>query len=179
MNKLIDFTFFIRSISVAQVSLKDVRDNLELYIDLYGLEFLTILLGESLAAEFLQGLAEEEPLQKWVDLKNILVDEELKVSPIANYVFTHLLEDEITQNSGIGVVRTKGENSTEQNPTTKIIIAWNAMARMVCPMHRKIRAMGFPNYAHKNRETICKPLWSSCCLGSNQVLFPYRNRFGL
>lgn len=174
MDKVIDYTFFIRGLSVAQLSQIEVRENLDLYINLYGLEFLEILLGESLAKEFLIGLALPAPEQKFLDLKEVLVNDSLKVSPVANYVYVKLLEDEITQNSGIGVVRSEGENSYNENPTVKIVTAWNIMAEKVCPMHDKIKALNFPNYAHKNKRGICETYYSCC--GANRPLFPIRNR---
>lgn len=176
---LIDYTFFITSIFIAQKSQLEVRENIEMYIKQEEPLFLRKLLGKELANDFMQGISEPIPLQKWVDLKNILVDQNLKKSPIANYVYCSILTDEVTQNTGIGVVKTEGENSVKASPVKKIVDAWNNMVKMVCEIHKEIKETNeFPEYEHKDRNCICEDDSFYHC-GCRKAVFSYRNTLGI
>ena len=68
------------------ISSQIASSNLELllfFIDKYERRFLVSLLGRDCADEFYKEIERGELSGKWFDLKNKLVDETLKLSPIA------------------------------------------------------------------------------------------------
>ena len=174
---LIDLTYFRRGINVAQLSQPEVREVVESYVDMYEPYLLSVFLGQSLHNDLLQGLQAPVVDQKWLDLKEWLANSTLKTSPIANYVFSYLVYDEVTENTGIGIVSPQGENSTKATPVYKSVKAWNDMRLMLEHVHNKIRAniSKYPNYKHKNFTSI---LGGSCVCGGKE-LFPRRNTLGL
>jgi hypothetical protein len=51
------------------------------------------------------------------------------VSPIAGYVYYLWIRDQITTNTGSGVVKNKNENATGASPQWRMVDAWNQMAK--------------------------------------------------
>lgn len=51
------------------------------------------------------------------------------VSPIAGYVYYQWVRDQVTMNTGSGVVKNKNENADPANPSWKMADAWNQMAK--------------------------------------------------
>lgn len=124
---LIDATYFIGQLNIAQVDQETVRENLDVFITKYEAKFLTQLLGKTLYDAFLIGLDDPQPDQIWTDLKGMLVDDTLKVSPIANYVYYFYSEDNATQTTGVSEVLAKAENASYYTPIRKMMRAWNEM----------------------------------------------------
>lgn len=179
---LIDYTYFLRDLFIAQRSQQEVRDLIDSYISICQMELLVELLGNDLYEEFLTGLEQVPVDPKWVELKSLLVNETLKTSIIANYVFVRILEDEITQNTGIGVVKTEGENSRKASPVYKIVWAWNKMIDAVCEFDKKIResAFDYSNYKFLKSGSPCpKQKYTVCGCKSVDSFFKYRNTVGL
>lgn len=174
---LIDLTYFRRGINVAQLSQPEVREVVESYVDMYEPYLLSVFLGQSLYDDLLQGLQATVVEQRWLDLKEWLANSTLKASPIANYVFSHLVYDEVTENTGIGIVSPQGENGTKATPVYKSVKAWNDMRIMLEFVHQKIRAniSNYPNYKHKTWYSI---LGRTHGCGGKE-LFPRRNTLGL
>lgn len=50
------------------------------------------------------------------------------VSPIAGYVYYHWVRDQISVNTGAGVVQPNPENAQRANPSWRMVDAWNQMA---------------------------------------------------
>ncbi|HEY5588413.1 MAG TPA: hypothetical protein VIK86_05590 [Candidatus Paceibacterota bacterium] len=123
----IDPTYFVRGISIPnntgneQINLS-IDSNIDSFIAIYEPEFLTTLLGSVLYAEFIAGLAVVPIDAKWTNLKNQLLNTTLKTSPIANYVYFHLANNEIR----------KGQ--LNDNPTffnnERCCKAWDDMVKM-------------------------------------------------
>lgn len=57
-----------------------------------------------------------------------------KKSLIANYVYFHWMEDQISQTIGLGEAATKAENATMVSPAVKMVRAWNEMAGWIREM---------------------------------------------
>jgi hypothetical protein len=67
------------------------------------------------------------------------------VSPIAGYVYYLWQRDIITSMTGIGVVKSKGENSVTADPGWKMIDAWNQMALDVFKLWQYLEATWYAN----------------------------------
>ena len=126
---LIDSTYFIGEINIAQADQIEVRDNLDIFITKYQKRFLTLLLGETLYVEFMAGLKLDPIPAKWEALRDKLVDAETKESPIANYVYYWYIRDVTVQTVGVGQVKSKAENATIVSPAGKMVRAWNEMVQ--------------------------------------------------
>lgn len=92
------------------------------FIEKYEPEYLCKLLGEELYKDFLDNPEKDE----WVSLNDMLVIGE-RISPIANYVYFHLLRNSQSSVSLNGV-KADGENLV--SPQRKMVSAWNDMVRM-------------------------------------------------
>jgi len=122
MANLIDYTYFKTDISLP---LDEIRGQLTAYIDRFEPEILQKVLGYTLYSQFLAGIAIQNPLQKWLDLRDGkvytvdgysvkwpgLVNTE-KESFIAYYVYYQYAKLASTFNSGSGLKLAQSENST-------------------------------------------------------------------
>lgn len=114
-------------------------------IAVYQDKYLNILLGDTLYSEYKVGS------EKWETLKALLVNTELKTSPIANYVFFYYWPDHCTPNLGVGSVVGKTDGGTILDASAKTIPAWNDMVSM------NIKVMEYlysnrANYEHDDVE---------------------------
>lgn len=96
-------------------------------INKYEPLFLTKLLGNTLCDEFLKGIGEPEPLTKWQLLKEMLVNEDKHLSPIANYVYYWFMRNEATKTTGVGETVGQANNAAIVSADAKMIRAWNEM----------------------------------------------------
>ena len=91
-------------------------NNLKWFITEYEPQFLEMLLGEDLYAEFLAGMAVVTPDAKWTALKNkiYLTDTPngIYLSPAANYVYYHYQRDHITVTASTGETKNAKEAGT-------------------------------------------------------------------
>lgn len=128
---LIDATYFYGEINVPNIDTPGaVLENLEDLIKKYEAKFLKTLLGKSVYELFIAEMAkpDDEQEQIWKDLKSILVDEEIKLSPIANYVYRFYQYNQFTVSTGSGEKQAKNENSTRASVVPKVVRAWNEMS---------------------------------------------------
>lgn len=106
--------------------------NIESFIDQYEPEYMCKLLGEELYREYLQN--RDGGSQIWNEFEAILIQgDSLKRSPIANYVYFHMLRSYHT-NATINGVRIDDDYGILKSPERKMISAWNDM----CKMNRKL-----------------------------------------
>lgn len=142
------------------------------YIEQYEKEYLLKLLGKTVYLEFKTWIDNQDETEKWVDLKAELLDETLKLSPIANYVFVKLWEDTCTPRSGVGSTVSKStETSIVLDPSYDIVKVWNE----VVEWNRFIAlwiAERYDTYYANCTE-------SSDFAYSDNSLEDYRNSFGL
>lgn len=146
---LIDETYFFGELTIAQLSQAEVEANLVDFITKYEKAYLVALLGETLAKDFTDGLSVlPTPDQIWIDLKAKIVDETIKQSPIANYVYYWYMEDLEIQTVGIGQMRPVAENGMMVSTTHKRMRAWNEMAKMNVVIGKWIsdNIAEYPNY---------------------------------
>lgn len=139
---MINETYF-----VMDISLPDKKSDWDVIIARYEKEILIKLLGYPLYSEFISGLAEETPLQKWLDLRNGadfsfeykgktisthwngLINDE-KISLLAYYVYYKYRYNTIINTTSIGDVVGKSENSEKVSDVPKLVYAWNEMVSL-------------------------------------------------
>lgn len=110
------------------LALQVVGDSdLSWFVNKYESEYLIKLLGENFACKFLEGIQEEYPIQKWIDLKNRLsfAIGDNNYSPIANYIYYWVMRSGKTQTSIIGEKKGKATYSSNAYIDYKVVKAWN------------------------------------------------------
>lgn len=100
----------------------------------YEVIFLQKILGFTLYNEFLEGISQPIPLQKWVDLKDLLVNLETKTSPLANYVWWIWARQSLSETTDFGQKIAKSENSMAASPIPKMVFVWNEMVDLLNPV---------------------------------------------
>ena len=116
------------------------------FIDKYEKRFLVSLLGRCCADEFYKEIEKGELSGKWLDLKNKLVDETLKISPIANYVYYWYRRNDVSITTGIGEMETDSDNSVRVSSALKMCRAWNEMVEWVIDTRVWMKSSGNFNY---------------------------------
>jgi len=127
---LIDSSYFhgplvIPNLGSSGFAASSLGDRLNGFIDFYEASLLKSLLGETLYSEFINGLEADDPLDKWLDLKDQLVDEENLLSPIASWVYYHSRRTMATLSTGIGEIIPATENGSMTDLNFKLVSAWN------------------------------------------------------
>ena len=133
------------------ISSQIASSNLELllsFIDKYEKRFLVSLLGRCCADEFYKEIEKGELSGKWLDLKNKLVDETLKISPIANYVYYWYRRNDVSITTGIGEMETDSDNSVRVSSALKMCRAWNEMVEWVIDTRVWMKSSG--NFKYLN-----------------------------
>lgn len=162
---LIDDTYFIGEITIAQLSEQSVADNLQIFIDKYEPLFLQEALGYGFAKLMLDNPTE----QRFVDLisgseytyNNVLrmwyglANTDKMYCPIAQYIFYKYVRSQFEQQVGIGTMIPKAENATVVAPTYTLIKAWNDMVGYLHNMHCYLKSNEdiYPEY--KANEAKC------------------------
>lgn len=145
----LDLDFFYGDITIAQISDTVVSKVVNTYINKYEETYLKLLLGESLHTAYTEGmavtLADRE--ERWTKLdekiyriKNPGSANEVKVSPVANYVYFYYQRSIATQTTGTGEKIMEAENATNAGNAVKSKLAWNDMVRMNLDIIRFIKS---------------------------------------
>ena len=140
---LIDNTYFVDDISLPglttsgskNVGMDKLIDDLTIgglsltrFIKKYQTEYLNGLLGKKIAEAFVKGLLEIDN-EIWINLKNQLIDDELKQSPIANYVYFFIMRYGLTFTTSKGEKKGKSDYAIAVS-SRKPEFAWNRMVEM-------------------------------------------------
>jgi hypothetical protein len=104
--------------------------NLTRFISECQQEYLREMLGEKLAGHFLNAISGENPGEIWIELKNRLVDGELKKSPLANYTYYYILRYGVTRTSVSGEKKDKSDYAENRSAMGKSVLAWNEMVKI-------------------------------------------------
>ena len=105
------------------------QDELTKYISIYQKEYLTQLFGSNVVPD------DEE-------IKALLFDSTLQISPIANYVFCKLLLSSQSKSTASGVTVKATENSTLVSYQDLYSQAWNEMVKFNITIRSKIDELG-------------------------------------
>lgn len=149
MANLIDKTYFIGEITIAQLSQPAARDNLDVFIGKYEPEYLEKALGYEFYQLFKEGIGVETPEGKWTDLRDGAeytnaagftkkwkgLTNAAKISPIANYIYYWHSCDLVTFSTGNGEKEGKSDNAGNVTSIGKQSKAYNAMVDMTCQLH--------------------------------------------
>jgi hypothetical protein len=149
--------------------------SLNWFIARYEERFLRELLGDPLFEAWHDGLAEDEPLQIWLDLKSRIYPtvDGIPFSPAANYVYYYAQRSAASDTTMTGEKKQRGSFSDNVPVVRKQVDAWNSM----CDQVWYIRSWIF-----RNRESIenavqglidTRAFW---CGGSE---FKYINEYGI
>jgi hypothetical protein len=138
---LIDSTYFINELALSGTEreatgkgrfLQTIEEqDLNLYIKKYQKEYLDVLLGASLQSALFDGLnlPDDHPDKEiWLALKNRLVNETEKTSPIANYVYYFVMRKGKAKTTPSGVKKAKSAHAENVSPMADMVFAWNEMA---------------------------------------------------
>lgn len=148
MPNLIDYTYFDGGVvNIAQTDQLAVQEQITAYIAQFEPEFMADLLGYEFYQQFLTDIAEQRMIDiltgitytyggkqyRWNGLTYIIGSgaTAVKISPIANYVYWHILRDNAEMTFGIGTGTTTSENSTRTSPIRLQVKAWNNMVEMI------------------------------------------------
>ena len=136
----LDSTYFIGELALPNVtntitglnpSHMAGNKSLDYFIAKYEREFLIKVLGFELFEEFTAGLKENPIPEKWQRLKDKLYWQggSFKFSPAANYVYFYAKNDFKTNTTPAGEVREEVDFAKSADEATKLIKAWNDMAK--------------------------------------------------
>lgn len=126
--------------ATARMSLQE--NNLDYFIAIYESQFLDELLGETLAANMIEGLSADTVDAIWSELKGKIyyVVDGIKLSPAANYVYFHYKRDHGHSTTAmLGEVEHKQTHATNVTDSVKLVDAWNSMCRMIRPIREYLR----------------------------------------
>lgn len=171
MAELIDQTYFQKRLTaIPNLNEPFVLAQLNNYLDIYEDEYLVKILGQELRDEFITGLSETVVDQKWKDLrdgvsftytdgvkykwKGFLTS--TKESPIANYVMWYIVRDGNDTLTGIGVVKSTGENSEVISPVSRMVNIYNQMVYQNRILEKFLitNATYYPNYCPQDTLTV-------------------------
>lgn len=117
------------------------------YIDFYEREILLRLLGYDLYNQFIEGLEDATPAQKWLDLRdgktfevtinqatynvrwNGLINDE-KISLLSYYVYFNYIRENYQQATGLGYIESTQENAENVDPNSKLVRVWNKCSEL-------------------------------------------------
>lgn len=139
---IIDTTFFVGELNIANTDTEAASSYLQLFIDKYEAAYLRILLGADLYARYVAGINLVPIPSEWTDLQNQLVtiDGTSKVSPIANYIYFFFIRRATYSNSGTGLTQPKYENATAIDSKIETSRAWNEMAVLSFKVYKYLKA---------------------------------------
>lgn len=161
---IIDYTYFISEITVAQRSQPEVLEDLNYKIDKYELNFLRKFFGVKMTKEFLDGL--DNNVAKWEALRDggyydndskfwMGFANDAKESIIANYIYFYYNRDLFLQTSGSGAALPQDENATHVYPIHKQVRSWNEMVDWIVSLHEYLTFNDFEGYKLRGATWDC------------------------
>lgn len=151
----IDASYFFAELSIAQKS--DNANSLTMFINEHEEKLLADLMGYELYKAYKTGIAAGTPDAKWIAIRDgleytdrrgyltkwrglIFTDGasgsgEAKKSLIANYVYWHWMQDNVSVSTANGEKGAKVNSiAVDLNPVNKQVRAWNQMVRWNCEL---------------------------------------------
>lgn len=139
---LIDPSFFDGELNIANTDETSVLSVLQNYIDKYEPAYLKLLLGSTLYASLIAGLAMDPVPAEWANLKNqlLVINGTSKVSPIANYVYFYLTRRSQSGSGGALMTQALYENATVIDSKIETSRVWNEMNKLSFEVYKFIVA---------------------------------------
>lgn len=154
--RIISYQYFYGDLEIAQKSSTAVQANINWFIDKFEPEFCRKLMGQILYDQYKTGTENTDGTpkdeanidQKWKDLRDgkqyvnrigntvyfygigKKTTDVFKQSPIANYVFYHILRKNATTTTAVGEAQINPENGEKQSSIDKQAYTWNQMVDM-------------------------------------------------
>lgn len=156
---LIDHTFFHSELVIPNIAISDsttgqgfiinsvTNKTVQEFINKYEAEFLRKLLGKELRNAFLKGLKTQPADKLWETLRELLIDTENRISPIANYVYYWYKRDETTFSTGIGDVKPTQSDAINSNSSRKMVKAYNDMCDLIEIFYSSIKWENYKAYS--------------------------------
>ena len=151
---IVDYTFFqdgllrvdgALALATPSPTNEAIAGRIDSFIERYEPEYMCKLLGEELYNDFL-GYENGESVNDWSDFMGIIVKgDTYKTSPIANYVYFHLLRASHTDATMNGV-KADGDNGRLISPERKMIFAWNDMVQQNRMLYRWLEKANFKGW---------------------------------
>jgi len=145
----IDQSYFEGALEIAQLGQASVVTKLNGFITRFEPIILEAALGYDFFKAFADGLnagSDEQIEERWEDLRDGLVyanvngvrkkfvgffNSSTKTSPLAGFIYYEFMKEMASQNTGIGLVKAKGENSVRADVVRKPVNAFNEAAYQV------------------------------------------------
>lgn len=154
MYTVTNVSYFQGENQIANTDQVPVQENLQLFIDEYESEYLQILLGPVLAAQFIAGITPvpvdppTDPVtyvpieQKWLDLMDQIwvIKGTSKVSPVANFIYFYFVRRATYYNSGTGLQVPTAENAMLVDSKIECARAWNKMNKLSFNVYKFLKA---------------------------------------
>lgn len=147
MANLVDTSFFVGDINIANTSKPEVAQSVNLFISKYENELLIQILGIDLYDQ-MKANPTEERFQKlingdkdfnWRGLVYTYNGSETKYSLIAYYVYWWWVKDKYIWNSGVGTIRPKPSEGEIMSPALKMMESWNTFSDQAYELTTYIR----------------------------------------
>ena len=127
MENLIDKSYFWGDIEITGLFKPEMEAKLDMMIAKYQKEYLKQMFG----TYFL----EHEMTDTF---KELLIDDELKTSPIANFVYFYWQRNNATFQTNAGVKTLNVQNTQTVSPAEKMVSAWNQMVTWNEEIHNSL-----------------------------------------
>ena len=136
----IDQSYFTGPLTIAQLGQPNVDDSFNDFVNRWEPIIMEAALGYDFYQSFLNGLdvgSDEVTEQRWLNLldgcvfvntsgiKKRFTGFKNKRSPLAGFIYFEYMKDLASQATGIGIVKTQGENSVNVSPANKMSYAYN------------------------------------------------------
>ncbi len=164
----INSTYFMKGLTAVPNLQGAVLESLDSYIEDYEDIYFNKVLGVTLKREYLSGLEEVTPAEKWTKLRdgdvfkyNGITYEwrgflnTMKKSPIAYYVFFHYLQQKEYKYTGVNTAKSKAENADRTSPDQILVQVYNRMVEQnkILQMYLLLNTSDYSSYAPGNELT--------------------------
>jgi len=105
-------------------------NQLTAFIKVYEPEICRRVIGKTLYDALITGLAAASPEQRWIDLRDKLIDSVNLKSPISNYVWFRMWQQGQRQSTTAGDVTLNSPGMTVDGNIQLSCLVWNEMAQM-------------------------------------------------
>jgi hypothetical protein len=142
MSNLITTGCFIGDIVIPNLTVSSVQQRIQKFIDKYEVMCLVKILGYPMYKDWLANptSASNVALKNGAEYTNVygfvqkwqgLLPSNPNESLIAQFIYTKIIEDDILQNTGYGVIKMKPSESVGISPSERIIRTWNDFSHQV------------------------------------------------